>query len=97
VEAVQLLVTGIVQGVGFRYWTERSARQLGLTGWVRNLYDGRVEILAEGEKAALDELERKAKTGPPGAEVESIERRERQPLGQWARFAILPDADRPEV
>ena len=48
--------SGTVQGVGFRYTTIRHARRLGLTGWVRNLHDGRVQVVAEGERSTLDNL-----------------------------------------
>ena len=54
--AAQLLISGIVQGVGYRYWTTRTAARLGLAGWVRNLYDDRVEIFAEGPAPALEAL-----------------------------------------
>ncbi len=47
--AAHVLVSGIVQGVGYRWWTRRTAAELGLRGWVRNLYDGRVEIWVEGD------------------------------------------------
>ncbi len=49
-------VTGRVQGVGFRWWTRARALELGLTGWAANLYDGRVEVVAEGDRAACEAL-----------------------------------------
>lgn len=67
-------MTGRVQGVGFRWWLRERARKLGLRGWVRNLADGRVEIIAAGLPEALDELERLAKEGPPGAVVAGVSR-----------------------
>jgi acylphosphatase len=72
-QAAHILVSGIVQGVGYRYWTERTARELHLSGWVRNLEDGRVEILAEGTPEQLRELEARLWRGPRSAEVSSIE------------------------
>ena len=72
--AVQFLVTGIVQGVGYRMWTVRTAKRLGLNGWVRNLFDGRVEIHAEGDLAAIDDLQRACASGPRSAEVKDIKR-----------------------
>lgn len=66
-------VSGRVQGVGFRYWTSGKARHLGLVGWVRNRRDGRVEILAYGEKSALDLLGRDLESGPSGAKVETVQ------------------------
>lgn len=70
---VHILVSGMVQGVFFRYSTVRQARELGLTGWVRNLSDGRVEILAQGEKKKLEELLSWSRRGPSGSRVSGIE------------------------
>jgi len=64
-----MIVSGHVQGVSFRYYTEQRARALGLDGWVRNLPDGSVEIVAEGETSQLIELARWARKGPPAARV----------------------------
>jgi acylphosphatase len=71
--AVRLLVSGRVQGVGFRWWTVGEARALGLDGWVRNLRDGRVEVLAIGEDRAVDRLTSALAGGPPGSKVDSVE------------------------
>ena len=67
-------VTGVVQGVGFRWFVRERARRLGLAGWVRNLPDGSVEVLAEGDQGQLDLLEGELKKGPQGARVASIVR-----------------------
>lgn len=93
-KALQLLVSGIVQGVGYRAWTERTAHTLGLGGWVRNLHDGRVEIWAEGIGAALDELEARCRIGPRSAQVTSITRTEREPTGM-GHFEARPTAEGP--
>jgi len=66
------LIEGRVQGVGFRYFTRRTARRLGIAGYVRNLPDGSVEALARGSDADLEALERRLREGPPGASVESV-------------------------
>jgi acylphosphatase len=66
------LVSGQVQGVFFRASAESTARRLGLTGWVRNLRDGRVELVACGEEVPLQELERWLWQGPPRARVEQV-------------------------
>ena len=66
------LVSGMVQGVGFRYFTCREGRRIGVTGWVRNLDDGRVEALAEGTDEELEEFERALGRGPAGASVTNI-------------------------
>ena len=69
---VHLHVSGLVQGVFFRQSTVDEARRLGVAGWVRNLPDGRVEVLAEGGKAALDGLVAFCRRGPPAARVEDV-------------------------
>ena len=72
--AARFLVGGKVQGVFFRASTREQAVKLGLRGYARNLPDGRVEVLAEGEERALDALERWLHVGPPMAKVETVER-----------------------
>ena len=69
------IVSGQVQGVFFRASTESIARRLGLGGWVRNLPDGQVELIACGEESKLQELERRLWQGPPRARVESVKTR----------------------
>ncbi|OIQ49334.1 Acylphosphatase [Pseudodesulfovibrio hydrargyri] len=69
------IVRGRVQGVWFRGWTRETARAIGATGWVRNLPDGTVEILAHGTDAQLDQLEAALWQGPPLARVTAIESR----------------------
>ena len=66
-------VHGRVQGVGFRYSTSRKARSLGLTGWVRNEYDGTVEVVAFGDEHAISQLATWLDTGPPGARVTRVD------------------------
>ena len=72
-KSVVIYVYGLVQGVFFRYTTRKIARNLGLTGIVKNLPNGSVYIEAEGPKDKLDELINFAKKGPKSAKVESIE------------------------
>src|SRR5687768_176706 len=71
--ARRYFVIGRVQGVGFRYWASGRAKHLNLVGWVRNRRDGRVEVLAYGEKTDLDSLERDLHQGPESAQVESVD------------------------
>lgn len=66
-------ISGRVQGVFFRDFTRRWAQTLGLTGWVRNVFDGRVEVVAEGEEEKLNLLLEKLKEGPPLARVEKVD------------------------
>lgn len=72
-ERLHAVVHGDVQGVGFRYFVQRKAHQLGLTGWVRNNDDGTVELVAEGGRAALDELRRAVEQGPRSARVARVD------------------------
>ncbi len=73
----RFLVSGLVQGVGFRWFVARHARALGLTGFARNLPDGRVEVVACGpDGGALDLLEQRLRAGPAHASVERVEREE---------------------
>jgi acylphosphatase len=72
----RFLVSGKVQGVCFRAATRDEARRLGLRGYARNLPDGRVEVLAAGEAAALDALMQWLQHGPPLAQVDGVERQE---------------------
>jgi len=65
-------VSGRVQGVGFRYFVMQNAQTLGLAGWVRNLHDGRVEVVAEGPHEALDRLLAALRKGPMSAEVAEV-------------------------
>jgi acylphosphatase len=71
--AVHLLISGYVQGVGYRHWATQTARKLGVRGWVRNLYDGRVELYAEGESAAIDALVKHCNGGPMHASVKAVD------------------------
>jgi len=68
-----IFVSGKVQGVFFRAKTRGKALELGLTGWVKNLSDGRVEAVFEGEKAQVEQILEWAKSGPPGAKIEALE------------------------
>ncbi len=68
-----IFVRGRVQGVFFRAFTRDVAMRLGLSGWVKNLYDGRVEAVFEGERAAVERAIDECREGPPGAYVEDVE------------------------
>lgn len=71
-ESRSFLISGRVQGVGFRWWTRREAQTLGIRGWVRNLPDGDVEVHAAGDAAGLEALEGRLRQGPGGAGVEAV-------------------------
>ena len=72
--ALRLVITGRVQGVGFRAWTCREARRRALRGWVRNRADGSVEALFIGEAAALEAMAEACLRGPPLAEIRAVTR-----------------------
>jgi len=76
---MRLLISGRVQGVFFRGSASDVAQSLALTGWVRNLFDGRVEIVAEGRRDALKALAAWAQQGPPAARVSQVDE-------QWSEF-----------
>ena len=71
--ALRYLLRGRVQGVGFRWFARSAAVTLGLRGWVRNLADGSVEVVAAGAPDALASLERSLRNGPPGARVSEVD------------------------
>jgi acylphosphatase len=73
------VISGRVQGVGFRYFAQRAARELGIAGWAQNLDDGRVEVEAVGPKSKLDEFESRLRKGPVGSDVREFEVWEKWP------------------
>ena len=85
---MHLKISGRVQGVAFRAYTQREARELGLNGWVRNLPDGTVELIAEGEEADLKNLETWCHDGPPSASVNHVETQWLDFVGDLSPFGI---------
>lgn len=71
--ARRYLISGMVQGVGYRAFAERSARRMGVTGWAKNLDDGRVEVHANGTAGQLDDFEAQLRQGPRWAQVHAVE------------------------
>ena len=86
--ARRFLVSGRVQGVGFRFFTQDIARREGVMGVVRNLPDGRVEIVAEGDDQSLERLEAALRRGPSHARVEDVEVESVPPTGRYAGFVV---------
>lgn len=82
------LIDGRVQGVGFRMFVLDHARALGLTGWVRNRYDGKVEVTAEGTEEQLGWLTVKLRTGPRSAFVENFDKEWQPATGEFIRFEV---------
>jgi acylphosphatase len=85
--ARRFVISGRVQGVGFRWFTQDIASREGVTGWVRNLPDGRVEALVEGEDEAVTRVERALRSGPRGARVDDVFVDAEEP-GGYRRFTI---------
>ncbi len=85
---IRLIIRGRVQGVWYRGSAQEIARELGLTGWVRNLGDGSVELVAEGESSALEALIAWCREGPPLANVYDILEEEITPSGAPATFEV---------
>ncbi|MGQ9787889.1 MAG: acylphosphatase [Candidatus Hadarchaeaceae archaeon] len=81
-------VSGLVQGVFFRAHTQDLARKLGVTGWVRNLYDGRVEAVFEGDREKVEEMINFCRRGPPGAEVGGVEVKLERFKNEFSDFSI---------
>ena len=84
-----IFVYGIVQGVGFRMFTYKIAKNLGLKGFVRNLQDGRVEIVVEGEEERIRELIRNVEKGPPLARVDKLSIEWEEYKGEFKDFRIV--------
>lgn len=86
--AFNAIIHGIVQGVAFRHYTRKEASGLNLVGFVRNLPNGTVEVLAEGEEEALGKLETWLDQGPPSARVESVDLTRCEPEGRYNAFTV---------
>lgn len=91
----QFLVSGVVQGVGFRAFTLRAGTKLGIEGWVRNLADGRVEAIALASREKLDEFEACVKKGPLASRVENLIVIDVNYDGNLSLFAMLDDGEAP--
>ena len=86
--ARRYVISGRVQGVGFRFFTEAVAAREGLHGWVRNAPDGSVEILAEGDAEAIERFERQVRHGPSRARVTNVQVQEELPEHRATGFSV---------
>ena len=86
--ARKFLISGLVQGVGFRYFVQRASARHQVRGYVRNLDDGRVEVLAEGGGKAVEEFKKDLAAGPTGSRVGEIEEIVQEPSGLYPAFRI---------
>jgi len=87
-EARRFLVRGRVQGVGFRWFVEREAHILGVSGWVRNNPDGSVEVLAMGTREQLAGLRSRLRQGPRAARVDNVDEADAKPVSDLKTFRI---------
>jgi len=85
---IHAIVSGHVQGVGFRWFTVRAAKNRNITGWVRNNPDGTVETVAEGDADSIREFVEELHRGPMSASVKSVDYREEEPTGQFTSFGL---------
>ena len=86
--ARRFVLTGHVQGIGFRFFAENAARAEGLSGWAQNHPDGSVEVVAEGDREAVDRFEAKLRRGPGRARIERIVVDDEAPSGRAGGFSI---------
>ncbi len=86
--AVRMVLSGRVQGVGFRYFTRSQARALGLAGWVKNLASGEVEVRVSGPDEGLAIFRQRLRQGPPGSRVEGLTESELEQPASWSSFEI---------
>jgi len=86
--AAEIVVEGLVHGVGFRAYAQRRAAMLGLNGYVMNLKDGRVRVHAEGPRELIEELARHLEKGPPLSQVDKVRTRWLPPTGRFRSFAV---------
>lgn len=84
----EIVVTGLVQGVGYRYFVIREAKALGLKGFTKNLYTGEVLTVVEGEKALVEELIKKLRVGPIHASVKSCKVDWQEPKNEFTDFEV---------
>lgn len=87
-KAIYALVYGRVQGVGFRYSTANKGKALRLTGYARNMSDGSVEVVAEGDSPSIEKMIRFLKQGPPGSRVDRLDCKYKEVTGFYRRFSI---------
>ena len=81
-------VAGVVQGVGFRYFVMDAAVDVGAVGWVRNLRDGRVELVAEGSRSVLEALLTQVRRGPHGGRVDRVDEVWEEAIGEFHSFGL---------
>lgn len=86
---IHLIISGDVQGVGYRSWARRSALKRGLTGWVKNRPDRTVELVAEGKQQSLEDFIEECRKGPEVAWVERIDSTWKPATGEYVAFQVV--------
>lgn len=86
---VRVFADGLVQGVAYRFYAEKYAARLDITGWVRNLPDGRVEVLAEGTAEHIEMFLERLKEGPSHARIDSFDVRREPSTGEFGGFRVV--------
>lgn len=86
---VHLIISGFVQGIGYRAWIKREATKLGITGWVKNREDGEVEAICEGKPESIEALINLAKQGPLLSQINQVEVKWEASRGEYASFEIV--------
>lgn len=86
---VHALISGLVQGVNFRWNAKQLAQRTKVTGWARNLDDGRVELIAEGEKKDVDAMLNELRKNPGLSKVDKVEAKEEKYKGEFTSFSII--------
>ena len=86
---MHIIVSGMVQGVFFRAFVKKNADMLGIKGWVKNIYENQVEIVAEGKEEQLEKLVSKARKGSPASRVEKIDIKQEPAKGGFKGFDIV--------
>ncbi len=81
-------ISGVVQGVGFRHFVYRKAQALGVKGYVRNLYNGDVEVVAEGDEQELKEMLKDLRKGPMGAHVRNVDSEWTETKNEFSDFSV---------
>ncbi|HUV86272.1 MAG TPA: acylphosphatase [bacterium] len=84
----RLLFSGVVQGVGFRYWAVRESAVFKVTGYVRNMYDGSLEAVLEGPRDEVLGFERVLRQGPPYGRIRRVDGIDEEPRGEFASFDV---------
>jgi acylphosphatase len=86
---VRIFAGGLVQGVAYRFFAEKYANALGITGWIRNLTDGRVEVLAEGTAEGIESFLERLREGPRQARIDGLDVRRERATGEFSDFRVV--------